>query len=362
MPDSVDVSNAADSPAHGGSYAFRFHGTGREYFPIWIVNLLLTIVTLGIYSPWAKVRSQRYFHEATELADARFGYHARPLSILIGRIIVLVLFVPYAILTKIQSPYALVYVPVLLLAAPWIVVKALRFRLRVTSYRGVRFSFSHEPGVMAGAYINFLGLPLLSVLTLGLLYPYVLHQQYRWIVDNSRYGATPLRMAPAVGRFYALCGILLVTLLIFMVAALSVVYSTMEGTTADGSNPHAITAGGMALLFAAYVALCLVSVMVALWLAKTVVQRLSLADVTLSAGWRLLPVLWLYVSNGLLLVFTLGFAYPWVRCRTSRYVLEHLTVHAPTGVDNFVAGAQSETGALGDQAAAFFDIDVGIGF
>ncbi len=32
---------------------FRFTGNGGEYFRIWIVNLMLTIVTLGIYSAWA---------------------------------------------------------------------------------------------------------------------------------------------------------------------------------------------------------------------------------------------------------------------------------------------------------------------
>ena len=39
-----------------------FTGTGSEYFRIWIVNLLFTILTLGIYSAWAKVRKLRYFY------------------------------------------------------------------------------------------------------------------------------------------------------------------------------------------------------------------------------------------------------------------------------------------------------------
>ncbi|MBB6249797.1 YjgN family protein [Nitrospirillum iridis] len=361
MPDLVDVSSAADGPAPGGSYAFRFHGSGREYFPIWIVNLLLTIVTLGIYSPWAKVRSQRYFHEATELAGARFGYHARPLSILIGRIIVLALFLPYAILIKLQSPYALVCLAILALAGPWIVVKALRFRLRVTSYRGVRFSFSHEPGVMRGAYINFLGLPFLGGLSLGLLYPYALHQQYYWIADNSRYGATPMGMRPAVGRFYALCGILAVTFIAFGACVVAIMRPLIQAT-ANHEVPPLTAYAGMSLLLPLYAAVILVALLVGLSLLKTMVQRLSLAEVTLSAGWRLGPVLWLYVSNALLLLVTLGFAYPWVRCRAARYMLENLTVHAPMGLDHFVAGAQSEASAFGDQAATFFDIDVGIGF
>ena len=41
---------------------FEFRGDGAEYFKIWIVNILLTIVTLGIYSAWAKVRNNRYFY------------------------------------------------------------------------------------------------------------------------------------------------------------------------------------------------------------------------------------------------------------------------------------------------------------
>ena len=38
----------------------EFSGSAREYFGIWIVNLILTIITLGIYSAWAKVRRQIY--------------------------------------------------------------------------------------------------------------------------------------------------------------------------------------------------------------------------------------------------------------------------------------------------------------
>jgi hypothetical protein len=74
---------------------FEFHGRAGEYFGIWIVNVLLTILTLGIYSAWAKVRRQRYFYGNTELAGSNFDYHARPVQILVGRIIVLVLLVAY---------------------------------------------------------------------------------------------------------------------------------------------------------------------------------------------------------------------------------------------------------------------------
>ena len=67
---------------------FEFRGNGGEYFRIWIVNLLLTIVTLGIYSAWAKVRRLRYFYGNTFVDGHSFEYHGQPLAILKGRLIV----------------------------------------------------------------------------------------------------------------------------------------------------------------------------------------------------------------------------------------------------------------------------------
>ena len=37
----------------GGFHRIVFTGKASEYFGIWIVNVLLTILTLGIYSAWA---------------------------------------------------------------------------------------------------------------------------------------------------------------------------------------------------------------------------------------------------------------------------------------------------------------------
>jgi uncharacterized membrane protein YjgN (DUF898 family) len=57
---------------------FEFHGNGSEYFRIWIVNVLLSILTLGVYSAWAKVRNKQYFYGNTWINDAGFEYLAKP--------------------------------------------------------------------------------------------------------------------------------------------------------------------------------------------------------------------------------------------------------------------------------------------
>ena len=59
-------------------------GSG-EYFRIWIVNLLLTVATLGIYSAWAKTRRLQYFYRNTHLAGASFDFRGDPKAILRGR-------------------------------------------------------------------------------------------------------------------------------------------------------------------------------------------------------------------------------------------------------------------------------------
>ena len=79
---------------------FKFTGKAGEFFAIWIVNVALTILTLGIYSAWAKVRTHQYFYGNTFLADASFRYTANPVQILKGRIIAFIVFVMYSVSTS----------------------------------------------------------------------------------------------------------------------------------------------------------------------------------------------------------------------------------------------------------------------
>jgi uncharacterized membrane protein YjgN (DUF898 family) len=120
---------------------FIFHGSGAEYFRIWLVNILLTLVTLGVYSAWAKVRRMKYFYENTELLGARFGYHADPKKILIGRLLAILMvggFYLAAYFYPVIEPLGSI---IWVAALPVLLSFALYFRLRNTSYRGLKFVF-----------------------------------------------------------------------------------------------------------------------------------------------------------------------------------------------------------------------------
>ena len=114
---------------------------GSEYFRIWIVNLLLTIVTLGIYSAWAKVRRLKYMYRNTQIADSSFDYHGSPIAILKGRLIALVLLIAYNFSFQSVVDCRRHHAGVLAAIFPWLIRQSLRFRARYSSYRGIHFQF-----------------------------------------------------------------------------------------------------------------------------------------------------------------------------------------------------------------------------
>ena len=89
------TASAIDPPISSSSGPV-FTGRGAEYFRLWAVNLLFTLLTLGVYSAWAKVRKARYFRQNTRLDGHVFDFHGRPVAIFRGRLIALVLFGAYS--------------------------------------------------------------------------------------------------------------------------------------------------------------------------------------------------------------------------------------------------------------------------
>lgn len=141
--------------------ALEFTGNGAEYFKIWMVNLCLTILTFGVYSAWAKVRRLQYFDRNTLLDGVPFDFHGNPVTILRGRIVaVLVLFV-YHYLFGLSVGFAICIAVILFSLIPFMMRSSQRFRLRHTSYRGLRFDFD---GSVLDAYATYLPVALMFLI------------------------------------------------------------------------------------------------------------------------------------------------------------------------------------------------------
>ncbi|MFZ6873144.1 YjgN family protein [Undibacterium sp. Di27W] len=147
-----------------------FTGTGKEYFRIWIVNLCLSLATLGIYSAWAKVRRLEYFDRNTSFAGGGFNFHGEAKTILRGRIVAVILLFCYHYLFTFSKSLALTFFIIFLLGIPFMMRSALRFRLHQTSYRGLRFQFH---GSIPNAYAAYFPVAFVFLLPglFGVLFP-----------------------------------------------------------------------------------------------------------------------------------------------------------------------------------------------
>jgi len=166
----------------------EFVGSGREYFRIWIVNLFLSVITLGFYSPWAKVRRLQYFYRNTRVAGSGFDYHGNPVALLRGRIVAAILFGSYYVAGRMDPIYGLAAFAVIAAVMPWLINRSLRFRLYNSSFRGLRFGFY---GTTGQAYFIFLALPILSVLSFFLLVPLWNQRMKQYQHGHAAYGRTP---------------------------------------------------------------------------------------------------------------------------------------------------------------------------
>ncbi len=197
----------------------EFTGKASEYFGIWIVNLLLSLLTLGIYSAWAKVRRKKYFYHHTQIDQVGFDYHAKPLSILKGRLIAFALFLAYAFGGELNLFIPMIAVAVFVLALPWLVVRASIFNARNSSHRGLRFDFVGKVGKAAKIYLL---LPVLAVLSLYLAWPYVDHQRNQFLVSNHRFGLSAFDFKAKVSSFYRVYAVVLLVPFIGILAAVAI--------------------------------------------------------------------------------------------------------------------------------------------
>jgi len=190
---------AATAPMAETRYPIEFTAKAGEYFRVWIVNLALTIVTLGIYSAWAKVRKRRYLYSHTRIAGECFEYLAKPLPILKGRLIALAFLVAayFAIRFSPAVPTEpglqllrkfadnLVFVAVFVFAGPWVIVRAYRFNAHNTAYRSIRLRFN-------ATYTDCLKLTAKYgwLLIFGFTYPWVKRILVDFVARNHYYGTT----------------------------------------------------------------------------------------------------------------------------------------------------------------------------
>jgi uncharacterized membrane protein YjgN (DUF898 family) len=331
--------------------SLSFHGVGGSLFGIFIVNILLTILTFGIYRFWAKVRIQRYLLSQTEFESDRFAYHGTGKELLIGFLKGVVIFgVPLVLLNLvqelthvevvIQGIAAILSVVLILILIPVATVGSRRYRLSRTSWRGIRFSFR---GTIQEFLKLFLKGSVLNILTLGLYYPIDVTRRQAFLVSHSYFGNQRFRF-DGRGR-----DLLVSYMLVLFLSIVLLVLSFL-----------------LILPFTLFALIFMLPLIGACWVWFFTEQQryfwnhTSFATArfcsTLPAGRRLL----LALGNLFILLFTLGLGWPWTSIRNIRFLFSHLTLEGPLDFASIQQEVQVAS-ATGEGLADFLNIDVDLG-
>ncbi len=373
---------------------FSFTGKGAEYFKIWIVNILLSILTLGIYSAWAKVRTQRYFYGNTFLQGNAFEYHARGIDILKGRVIAFAAVVIYTLSAKLSPSLAAIMFVLGALLLPWALWSGFRFNARVSSHRNVRFNFS---GRVIDAYKVLLFLPLVpialgvvavvvsyvffdrskemlgsvamfTVLGFYLFLPYVQAMFTRYYFNHLQYGQGNFS-ADLKARAYYLTYIALLAWVMVAVAigiGLGYVASWLNGEKPLIFGPSftvpEITWSLIALILGLFLLSFAARAYLTTRLRNYAYSKMELDDVLrLQSKLKARSLFVMHVTNLLLVIFTLGLAIPWVKVRLARLSTETLSITTFSDIGEYVNQRHNEQSALGDELGEAFDMPADIG-
>lgn len=363
----------------------RFTGSGSEYFRIWIVNLLLTLVTFSLYWPFARARRLAYFQQNTLVGDDPLAFHGKPWKMFRGYVVVLVLGIAYGTLSNTAPLVALALLVVFALVWPALWRASLQFRLQNTSWRGVRMAFVGDLKGAYGALLPFF-LPALLLLlflpdvtadenpspeasrrvamvlgavvvyTLAVL-PWCFARLKRYQHGNYLFAGERTELRAGTGAFYGLLArvaglVLLVGALVVGVVALLAWSGGPGMRMAAFFGVIAMMYGLMPLVVVPYATAALQNLV---WAHTRTRHTRFRSELRFGALFRVTLVNWLLIAC------TLGLYWPFAQVRTARARLGCMALQVKGDVDSWMARAQHrQGGVLGDAAGDFFGIDVGL--
>ena len=389
-PQPVDV-----EPTLARLLPVRFTASGSEYFRIWIVNLLLIVVTLGGYVPFAKARRLRYFYANTLVDGQPLAFHGDAWKMFRGFLVMVVLFGAYAVSSYGSGWVSLGAFVVLALLWPALWRSSIMFRLGNTSWRGLRMSFE---GTRADAYRALLPLFVPTLLILGAtawytnggdpkdpvamgaawglmlpalgasmllllaLAPWTMWRIKAYQHSGYRYAQVAAQYTGRKRAFYLLAlKLLLVALLALVVFVTGV--GVVAGFAQSGKvNVTTATWGLYGLLaLLAWIFTTWMTALAAAGLQNLAWNHTDSPELRFSSALRAGAFTGLKIRNMLLVVITLGLYRPFAVVNETRMRLEALQARASGDIDAWLARAGSSAGTgSGEMSGDFFGFDIGL--
>ena len=383
-----------DSRRKQEAVTVNFSGRTGEYFQIWLVNTALTLASVGLYMPWARVRTRRYFLGQIRLQESGLDYQANPRAMFFGWVVIglgftllssfgdlLTMGLTSAVQLWVKGSWIVpllsagvvgVILLIQLVTLSWLLVQSLRYNSSMTSYRNLRFGFGNVEARfnLWKEMVILLLLRFLVPISLGLLQPYAAWRWRRFLIRHRRFGTTPFAFTAKPSDFRRLhlqaLPLLLpaiasiATLLLSVALAINKVIST-PGVTAPSLIPSFIlTVLAIAMAIASIPLLLIWSCWLEARAASLSWRCTHLGELRFACAWRARDLIRLRLLHGLALIFSLGLAWPWVRIRETRYRLQRISVSPAKALDGFLAGEQERISALAEGSFAMDDAMAGL--
>lgn len=341
------------------THAFTFHGQGSSFFIICLTNVILSIITCGIYLPWAFVCSRRYLYGNMELNGARFSYHASGGAIFISWLVLAVLIAALCFIELAMTHSGeVIFAPwVFMLFYPFMMVKSLSYHAAMTTLNGVRFGFQCSMlrawwvmmgipivtallliGLFSG-YARLIGLPssidtvitlIISCIVLGLIVTAIVNGiVYRyWIklfATNASFGINKFNINIKTSKCIIISFISMAILIPFILVISRIIIASFQHMLSGSLN------GYMGMFTLSYL-LYIVGILLSYAYVFSALRNYAFNNLTLGDDIRFHSSLTFFgmTVNLLLLTFgsliTFGLAYPWLKLRFIRYQANHTRV------------------------------------
>lgn len=353
LPDPFPTNGIETQPIYmGKNFQFKFHGQAMEYFGIWIVNILLTIATLSLYAPWAKVRRLRYFYSHTEFFERFFDFTGVPTKILIGRLIALSIWGAFAVASALDMSIAAFGGLLIYLALPWLIRATLRFNARNSKFANSRFYFS---GTTKDAYKQFFLALLITIFTLGIFSPVVIWLYKRYMLNHLYVGQLKFNLN---NEWSSYMRAVYVPVLMFIALMLVLgIFTGLFSTSVITTGPYAIM-GSLILVYA--VGLLFVGPLIRARIFILTWNSTELNQSKFSTNCNQWHYAWIVASNWIVTLFSLGLLSPWAAIRLYRYQVESLTLTLNDDPNLMMNIAQQDHSAIAEEISDIFDLDISL--
>ena len=318
--------------------------TGQVY-KIWLLNLFMNIITLGIYNFWGKTRLRKYVAGSFSLHDDRFEYTGTGKELFFGFLkaipVLFGIYTPFLIAAIIapDAAWPVVFLLPFFYVIPVALYSALRYRLSRLQWRGIRYRLEGSPLKYANL---FLWRGFLNIISLGILLPYSDIKKYQHKVKNAYYGDIPFSfsgngknlMNIHLATYAIAIGLLFIVLLGMQLisASLPIAEILMAAQGMPGINSLQLFSGkpvfitAIAFILLPFLLFPLARLMYKTALIHEMINNLHAADIGFRSTVTTIALLKLKLGNFFILIGTFGIGMPYIMQRNLRFFAEHTQI------------------------------------